>query len=114
VRWPFVTAATMDALIRANDALSTGLTQLISERDWLRVQLASALDHNRRMERIEAKVHETPIPHRQPREPMPAEVRDAIDAWDSEDTRSRLEADAWRLYERTQDWGRVKDALAAS
>lgn len=112
MRLPLAPRSTLDAVLRANEALSTGLTQLISERDWLRAQLETALDHNRRLERTAAKLNEVPVQHRQTREPMPAEVRAAIDAWDSEETRSRLEADAWRLYERSGDWSRVLGALS--
>ena len=87
---------------------------VVSERDWLRGQLAAATEHNRRMERVEAGRPEVPIPHRPTREPMPPDVRAAIDAWASEDTRNQLEADAYRRYERDQSWDRVREALSAT
>lgn len=112
--WPWVARSTADALVVANGALSAHLTSLLSERDYLRAQLAAALDHNRRIERVEAGRPELPVQIRQPREPMPVDIAEAIGAWESQETRDKLEADAYRSYEKHGTWDRARGALSAA
>lgn len=104
--WPWVSRL-------AFDTVAESCVRLVGERDWLREQLAAAIEHNRRMERVEAGRPEVPIVHRQPREPMPTDISEAIGAWDSEETKGRLMADAYRSYERTGSWDLARTTLSA-
>lgn len=92
----------------------TAYDAVASERDYLREQLAQALDHNRRIERVEAGRPEVPVQHKQPREPMPDDVKQAIGGWEGDSTRMRLEAEAYRRAERDGGWDGVRTDLAAS
>lgn len=82
-----------------------------AHRDWLASQLVVALDHNRRLDRAESKLPETPIPQRRTREPMPPDIREAIQAWDGETTRRNLEDSAWARYDRDGHWDNVRGQL---
>lgn len=93
MRLPLVPRGTLDALVRANDALAAHQCSLMSERDWLRSQLATALDHNRRLERKEVGLTEKPREPKE-RESIPANITKIISAFGSamtqEDQRTRV------------------------
>ena len=102
-----------DALQKANDSLGANLTNLLSERDYLRSQLRDALEHARRLDRIDRKVSETPITHRQPMEPIPDDIVEMLKGW-PDDTRTTLEAQAKIRRARDGHWDGVRAEMTAS
>lgn len=88
-----------------------GCTALESERDFLRAELRNALDHNRRLERIQAGASELPVVPRKPMEPIPADLREKINAFESQHIRSELERGAIASFQRHQSWDRAHEKL---
>lgn len=107
MRWPWVSRAAYD-LARATVAAMT------EDRAWLRAQLETALDHNRRLERVAAKVHEVPVTPKPAREPMPKDIRETfVDCWTgSEATRANQEAGIYALRAKLGSWDEVREELA--
>lgn len=96
MRWPWV------GIGRLDDAHA--------ERDYLRAELASAQDHIRRMQRRSEGLPELPK-QAKPNEPMPADIREKLDAWENPDIRRRMTAKANVLYAATGSWEQVRASL---
>lgn len=114
MRFPLVPRSTLDALVRANEALGANLCSLMSERDYLRRSLDTALDHNRRLERRDAGLSERPREERT-NDPIPPSIRELASKFGSTMTqqdqltrakRARADGAGWAEIERT-----MRDAL---
>lgn len=85
---------------------------VVEERDRLRAQNDDLMDHLRRRDRAEAGLRETPV-QKPGREPIPEEVMDQINRWESRAVRDRQLEDAHRAYRLLGSWDRVLEHLRA-
>lgn len=116
MRFPLLTRRThaeiMAGLLSANESLSLAVTQTISERDWLRAQLETALDHNRRLERKEAGLTERPREPKEP-DPVPEKIRKIISAFGSSLTQEDQMTRAKRAHAEGATWEEIEGFLLA-
>lgn len=101
IRWPWVSRLALD--------------MVIDERDRLREQNSELSDQLIRMTRRSNNMSEvTPkVDKPKGRDPIPPEVREVIDVWDSPATRSLMEARARQIYAEYKSWTVVADRLRA-
>lgn len=113
MRLPWAPRSTVDALLTANTSLSANLTSLLSERDFLRSQLAVALDHNRRIERKQAGLTEAPAEQKQA-DPVPAKIRKLAEAFGSSLTQGDQLTRARRAHADGMTWDEVEATMLAA
>lgn len=95
---------------RAYDERGERIAELQEDKRELQAQVASLLDHIVRLERASQGLPENAPHTRKPLEPMPAEVKEMIDAWDNEDVRQDLSRRAHNLARR-KGWDAAKELL---
>ena len=113
MRWPLVARGTLDGIVRANEALGANLCSLMSERDFLRSQLALALEQNRRIARREAG-----LPDQQRRDKaddaVPANIRKLASQFGSSMTQQDQLSRAKRAHAEGMTWEEVEATMLAA
>lgn len=94
MRWPWVARGTLEAVE--------------AERDRLVEMVDRLMGHRVALERKDAGLRDA---SRVPDDPMPRDVVELIEQWDSGATREKLMQEAWTLYRKGRDWGAVRAAL---
>ena len=97
--WPWVSRAWLDSVV--------------AERDFLRSQLAAALDHNRRLDRAEAGLTEAPK-EQKPADPVPSKIRKLAEAFGSSMTQQDQLARARRAHAEGMPWEEVEQTMLAA
>lgn len=84
-----------------------------SERDRLRLQLDSLLDHVKRTDRLEHGVSEVPRPPRPPLEPMPHSLREKLDGWSNASIRREERNQCFRRHAQGVSWAQIEQEVDA-
>lgn len=82
----------------------------MSERDYLRGELAKALDHNRRLERKEAGLTEKPREPKEP-DPVPEKIRKIVSAFGSTLTQEDQMTRVKRAHADGSSWDDIEGFL---
>lgn len=99
MRWPWVSRAAFEIVVE--------------ERNRLREREEALQEALIRLARKGSGMPEEPRAQRK-EDPMPEDVRELVEMWDSQMTRDRLMEDAWKMYRRVGDWGPVREMLSGA
>lgn len=100
IRWPWMSRALHEAILSERETTiafyKNEIDKRVAEVDRLRDEVASLIDHRRRMERLDHGVAEVPRVPKRPLEPISRLAFEHVMSWGSEaaraDIRARLEA----------------------
>lgn len=89
------------------------LTAVTAERDWLRGELAKALDHNRRIDRVASGLTEVAKEAKAP-DPVPAKIRTLAGKFGSSATQQDQLSRATRAHAGGMSWDEVEATMLAA
>lgn len=101
MKWPWVSRAYME-YVRTSGIEAE--KRLLGEIDWLKEELAKALEKRDRIDRVDAGLSELPKAPPKPREPMPPELTGYILAFGNMSAKRQMRAVAYRRYANGESW----------
>lgn len=99
--WPWVSKAYLAYMEKAHHDSETALR---TEIEWLRAELAKALERRDRIDRVESGLTEVAHRPKEKREPMPPPLRDYIDSFASVSTRRQMAGVAYKRNAEGESW----------
>lgn len=97
MKWPWISRRAFDLVCE--------------ERDRLRVQVDSLLDHTKRMDRNEHGLHEIPREQKPPLDPAPPELSEYIKGFAFKGFRQRMWKNAISRRARGESWAEIMASI---
>lgn len=115
MKWPWVSRALHEAILSERETrvafLVNELTRRVAEVDKLRDEVASLIDHRRRMERVEHGVAEVPRAPKRPIEGISRLAYEHAMSWDSKVVQDAIIARLEARHRKGESWEEIDKSL---
>jgi hypothetical protein len=101
MKWPWVSKVYLEYMEKAHH---DEITRLREQSEWLKEELAKALEKRDRIDRVEAGMTEVPHKPKAKRPPMPQELKEYIQSAGTVSTRRSMMSVAYKRNAEGESW----------